>query len=480
MDNSDKEPVRKLLYFIQILGIISIPIIVTIYIIGLYYRDYIRENWIYYRSQPYILPFAGFFAPENSGISTTSNLNYTIGNIVKKVMNILLSPVLFIFNAITSSIKDISGVLNTMRSFISNMRTNILGYFSEITDRFDNVLSTMQYILIKLNDILGKAGAMGRVAQYMLYVVGASLEVIVNVIGEILRTIIYILIALSILLFWWYPILAALLGFLAAGMGIAYCFDPDTLVDMDNGSKKKIKDIVINDKIKGGIVEGIIKASSKNIDMYSYKGVIVSGEHLVYQNKWIKVKESEYAKKINYKKNHIYCLITDSKLININNIKFKDYEEINDNKILIEIEKITMKGLNNTEYTPLNNNFDYNGFYKNTMIKMKNNYCRIKDIKIGDETSQGKVIAVTKNISGNTLYNLNGEICSGENIVYHNSIWKRVYSVGNIVNKKAVLYHITTENGQIETMKNIYRDFIEINNNVILEQIEDLILDNIN
>ena len=47
MDNSDKEPVRKLLYFIQIMGIISIPIIITLYIIALYYRDYIRENWIY-------------------------------------------------------------------------------------------------------------------------------------------------------------------------------------------------------------------------------------------------------------------------------------------------------------------------------------------------------------------------------------------------------------------------------------------------
>tara|TARA_Y100000991_G_scaffold199272_1_gene170894 strand:+ start:867 stop:1628 length:762 start_codon:yes stop_codon:yes gene_type:complete len=250
MDNSDKEPVRKLLYFIQIIGIISIPIIITLYIIALYYRDYVRENWIYYRSKPFILPFAGFFAPENSGISTTSNLNFTIGNIVKKVINILLAPVLFILNTITSAIKDIGGVLNTMRDFISNMRSNILGYFSEITDRFDNVLSTLQYILIKLNDILGKAGAMGRVAQYMLYVVGTSLEVIVNVIGEILRTIIYILIALSILLFWWYPVLAALLGFLAAGMGIAFCFDPDTLIDMEDGTQKKYLLLVWEIKLK--------------------------------------------------------------------------------------------------------------------------------------------------------------------------------------------------------------------------------------
>ena len=481
MDTSDKEPVRKLLYFIQILCILSIPVIITYVIVLIYWREYIRDNWIYYREKPYILPFAGFLAPEGSGISTVSNFNLIIGNIVKEVIKLLLSPVYFLFNTLMGAVKQISGVLNSMRDFINSIRGNILGYFSEITSRFENVLATLQYILIKLNDILGKAGAMGKVAQYLLYTVGATLEVVINVIGEILRMIIYILIALSILLFWWFPVLAAMLGILAAGMGIAYCFDPYTKIDMEDGSKKKISDICIGDEIKGGLVEGIMKASSKNIKMYNYKNIIVSGEHLVYEEKWIRVKESKYSKKINYNKDYIYCLITENNLIYINNNKFLDYEEINDKEILTEIEKVTMEKLNNSKYETLENNFDYNGFYKNTLIKMKDNqYIRIKDIEIGDETSQGKVIAIIKNISSGYLYNYNDDICSGENIIYKDNLWKKIYSVGDIYKKKAVIYHISTENGIIETKNNIYRDFTEINDNDTLQNIEKIILKNIN
>lgn len=481
MDTNDKEPIRKLLYFIQILCILSIPVIITYVLVLISWREYIRDNWIYYRNKPYIIPFAGFLSPEGSGISTVSNFNLTIGNIVKEVIKLLLSPVYFLFNTLMEAVKQISGVLNSMRDFINSIRSNILGYFSEITSRFDNVLATLQYILIKLNDILGKAGAMGKVAQYLLYTVGATLEVVINVIGEILRIIIYILIALSILLFWWFPVLAAILGILAAGMGIAYCFDPDTKIDMKDGSNKKISEICIGDEIKGGLVEGIMKASSKNIKMYNYKNIIVSGEHLVYENKWIKVKESKYSEKIDYNKDYIYCLITENNLIYINNNKFLDYEEISDKEILTEIEKITMGKLNNSKYESLGNNFDYNGFYKNTLIKMKNNkYIRIKDIEIGDETSQGKVVAIIKNISIGYLYNYNDDICSGENIIYTDNLWKRVYSVGNIYKKKAVLYHISTENGVIESKNNIYRDFTEINDNETLENIEKIILKNIN
>ena len=121
----------------------------------------------------------------------------------------------------------------------------------------------------------------------------------------------------------------------------------------------------VGDIIKGGEVNGIMIATSKNVEMYSYYDIIVSGEHLVYEDKWIRVKESKHSKKHNYNKKYIYCLITESNSIYIDNHKFKDYEEINNKEILTKIERITMKKLNNVDYVPLENNFDYNGFYKN-------------------------------------------------------------------------------------------------------------------
>lgn len=480
MDTSNKEPIRKLLYFIQIFGVLLIPLFITLIIILIYYRQYIRDNWSYYRTKPYIIPFSTFLSPVGSEIDTQSNFNYSISGIVKSSMRVLLSPVLFVFELIFLIIKQLAGVLNNMRVFTTNTRKNIVGYYSEITNRFENVTATLQFILIKLNDVLGKAGAVGKVSQYLLYVTSMSLEVIINVIGEILRMIIYVLIALSALIFWWYPVLAGLLGVMAGGMGIAYCFDPETFIDMEDNSKKQICLLKIGDKTKGGKINGIIKASSKNIQMYKYKNIIVSGEHLVYETKWLKVKNSKLSSKINYNKEYIFCLITEQNLIYINNTKFLDYEEINDEDTLIEIEKITMNKLNNINYSLIENNFDYNGFYKNTLIKMKNGtYKKIIDISINDETSQGKVISVIQNISGN-LYEHNNDKCSGENIIYHQNIWKKIYSIGNLIKTKEIIYNIGTEKGIIETKNNIYRDFTEINDRDTLEKIETIILKKIN
>ena len=140
-----------------------------------------------------------------------------------------------------------------------------------------------------------------------------------------------------------------------------------------------------------------------------------------------------------------------------------------------------MKHLNNIDYTPIKNNFDYNGFYKNTLIKMKNGlYTRIKDIKVGDFTSQGIVVSIIKNISGNYLYDYNDEICSGENIIYHDNIWKRLYTIGKKIKKKAILFHLSIDNGIIETKNNIYRDFTEIKDEKVMKKIQELILSNIN
>lgn len=481
MDIENTKPLEKFLYLIQISGIVIVPIIITLFIIAIYKRQYVRDNWLSYRNRPYIMPFASFFAPEGYNVTTISNFRFVTGEIIQNLIKLVLAPIHFILKTISSSIKDINGVLNKMRKFIYNMRTNILNYFSDITMRFNDFLATFQFIMIKLTDTLGKLGAIGRTAQYIMYVLASTLQVIVNVIGDILRTIIYALIAMGILLFLWMPALGALLTILAAGMGIAYCFDPDTLIDMENNNKKKISELQIGDKIKGGIIEGIMVASSNNIEMYDYDGIIVSGQHFVYEQKWIKVKDSSKSKKINYKKNKIYCLITDSNLIFIDNIKFRDLEETKDVNTLNKINRMIMENLNNQKYLFKKEQFDNSGFYKNTLIKMYNGlYKRIKDLQIGDKTSQGEVISIIKSRSKKYLYKIEDEICSGENIIYQENNWNKVFNLGVLYKKKTILYHITTEKGIIETQKNIYRDYNEIKQALVLTDIQNIILENIN
>ena len=58
------------------------------------------------------------------------------------------------------------------------------------------------------------------------------------------------------------------------------CFLPNTLVSMSDGSKKKIIDIELKDNVAIG---GFVFATGKFLvnDIYDYKGIKVSGSHLV-------------------------------------------------------------------------------------------------------------------------------------------------------------------------------------------------------
>ena len=75
----------------------------------------------------------------------------------------------------------------------------------------------------------------------------------------------------------------------------------------------------------------------------------------------------------NYKAEYIYCLITSTQKIQINDIIFSDYFDINDLKIQNEIQNEIICKLNNFDTLPL---FNYKNklplwcFEKSTMIAM--------------------------------------------------------------------------------------------------------------
>ena len=87
------------------------------------------------------------------------------------------------------------------------------------------------------------------------------------------------------------PVLAVL-GVWASGVGLSWvCFDEDTEITMENGDVRKISQIKIGEYTKcGGKVTGVFKFNSKDVEMYKYNNVIVSGNHSVYHNKvWKKI-----------------------------------------------------------------------------------------------------------------------------------------------------------------------------------------------
>jgi len=108
------------------------------------------------------------------------------------------------------------------------------------------------------------------------------------------------------------------------------CFLPNTLVSMADGSKKKIIDIELKDDVAIG---GFVFATGKFLvnDIYDYKGVKVSGSHLVNEKgNWLKVEDSKLAKLISTEDTVVYTLGTKNRRILINDILFTDYFDIDE------------------------------------------------------------------------------------------------------------------------------------------------------
>jgi len=116
--------------------------------------------------------------------------------------------------------------------------------------------------------------------------------------------------------------------------GVVGCFLPNTLITMADDSKKKIIDIDIRDNIKIG---GFVFATGKFLvnDIYDYKGIKVSGSHLVQENgNWLKVKDSKISKLISTDDTIVYTLGSENRRILINDTLFTDYFDIDEQKTL--------------------------------------------------------------------------------------------------------------------------------------------------
>ena len=115
------------------------------------------------------------------------------------------------------------------------------------------------------------------------------------------------------------------------------CFSPDTLITMADNTTKPIIDIDLKDKIAVG---GFVFALGKFLinDLYEYKGIKVSGTHMVNEDDiWKEVKDTKHGKSLGNEEHVVYTLGTEKRRILINNILFTDYFEVEEKDKLREV-----------------------------------------------------------------------------------------------------------------------------------------------
>ena len=481
MDNTNKgnnninKLYENLSYFDQygtsLILFIIITIILILFIGGCYAMiniNAVREDWVNQRCKPYVIPIAGLInRPPGVSIKdfTEQNFNYCSQTILKGMTSATVEPITYTtklmsgaLNGMENAMNDVRPMFNKSRDFFKNLTEDVMG-------RVINITVPLQQIVITFKDFISKV--MGTMATGLFTALGSYLT-LKSVFGVIAKVILIVLIAIAalIVIFWITPFtygaaIAATAVFVATSIPLAIilvfmskildinpginipsvkCFDKNTQFILKNGTKKPICNLQLGEKLQNNsTITTKITVDAANSVMYNLNGIIVSDSHIVkYNNKWIRVDEHPYSIKINdYKEPYLYCINTDNKTIELNDVLFTDWDEIFDE----DLEKIKNIKLKNVKYkfnvdSNINNLHDINvenmdihkyldgGFNGDTIIKLKNGLVKkIKNVNIGDVLENGeKVYGYTEidgtNLNEQSLYNLakNKFIQGGGNI----------------------------------------------------------------
>jgi hypothetical protein len=447
-----KQMYEKLTYFDQygasviLLIIITIILIVVIsYCFAMINAQPIIDDWANQRCKPQYLPIAGFIThPE--GISatdyTTQNFTYCTQNILSNITGAAVQPLTFVTETMQNVLENIKNSLNSIRAMFDKIRTFFQSMAQELMGRLMNIMIPLQQIIISFKDLMGKI--QGTMTGGLFTLLG-SYYTLKSMMGAIAQMIVTILIALVAIIaaLWAVPFtwgfaavntgiflaiaipMAIILAFMSDTLHIkalkipkVKCFDKNTSVIMNDGTKKIIQNIAVGDVLSdNNIVTGKMIVETEGSTMYELDSIIVSNSHIVkYLDKWIPVSSHPYAKICPYyQEPYLYCLNTSSKNIVINNHLFSDWDEITDE----DINNIQQ----NSNYifyekTDIHKFID-SGFVGNTEIKLKNGNIKcIKDILVGDILENGEDVYGTVEIDGTNLvgqyvYYLGNKIIEG-------------------------------------------------------------------
>ena len=456
----------------------------------------LKKHWKEERCNPFFMPFAGIInaPPEESKLQyTVDNFGHCLTNILKDVTSAETDVIKSTSKVINESIKETDKSIQNTRKLISNVRSSAGSLFKTSQGKLFNMSTPLRSMLINTKDMANKMQGVMTASLYTTiglsvslrsFVIGFKIALIIFLIFLIIFISFGIMTALMVM-FIFLPItfiigwdkLGPILKFLftlifegvaviAESIGIAgqiayltsserVCFDGNTLINVKNKGKIKIKEIELNDElVDDGKVTAVFKLANHNQEVYKLNDVIVTGKHMLETKNgdFIEVKDHKNSKLIkDYREPYLYCLNTTSKRININNIAFLDWDEI-DTDDSLKLERIIKN--NDVTNGKLHKYFDV-GIDGKTNVELEDGrLVLLQDIQVNDQLKNGERVLGIVNIDYQSVdeikkYNIGNApiICTPNNKINIKDLGNIALSKFNGVNihDNVKLYQLITD-----------------------------------
>lgn len=283
-----------------------IPIVITIIgltmgaglLIARMGRKAVMADWANRRCEVPIMFAGSFYKPDSDprtpGQFSADNFDFCIKQMQKSAMGTAFAAPLALFNKQIAAAKTVAESQNADKLGIANLLKGIVGqilgdFYKRMRIFGDQLSRIMQRFRMSYDRLAGAVNSIALAGLSMMQGIFNAYNTVILVVIIILSIIAGVFILFFFTLFPFIPMLISAVavlagaGYAVGGLADVFCFAPDTLVDMADGTQKAIAELQLGDKVAGnGVIYGMYVMDGQHADMYSLNGVIVSGDHLVW------------------------------------------------------------------------------------------------------------------------------------------------------------------------------------------------------
>jgi hypothetical protein len=131
------------------------------YLFALSRVDYLKRNWVQYRCNPIYMPMAGLV-----GQDVFTNFTKCTMKGFHDYAGFMMDPIMAEFDTVGETVGELGGALRDMRTTMSSMRGGFLGIVGSVFGKIQNLMSSVQYIIIRMRTLLSRI--MGVMMSFML------------------------------------------------------------------------------------------------------------------------------------------------------------------------------------------------------------------------------------------------------------------------------------------------------------------------
>jgi hypothetical protein len=346
------------------------------------------------------MPFADLY-----GYDSTENVNFCLQTFFKSQSNDAFAPIYDLLAKYTTAMGLMVNSVNGYRQLLGNTMTASNVFIRRVRDRIQSLLFQIRMSFLKLQVLMNRVyGTMYSIVWMGSSAITAGLNLADN----------------------------DLIQFL-----FEFCFAPNTLLRMEDGSTKEIQYVEVGDRLVGGTrVTSTFTFSGERTPMVAIGDVVLSSQHFVQvsSGKWRPA--FHHPEAVSHDKiPRLICLnVEGHRFQTASGLWVADYDESSDPQVVAEAQQVAEKALNggvgmSSSETPVE---DYSlGFDSDVLVQLADETWKpARNVQIGDVLTGGAtVLGIVEEECEATCLAENALRVSAAQLVLKDGVWQRAIRV---------------------------------------------------